>query len=156
MAEKYVFDANEFINLQRRQPIDVYPVVWDAIGALVDKGIIVSSREVYDELLEGKDQLSDWAKQRKECFVSSEVPVQKCVREILQEHRGLVEGGKKKNTADPFIIAIAKINRCTVVTEETPTKSPVAPKIPDVCAAYGIRNIDFVTFLREQNISFSK
>lgn len=25
---KYVFDSNIFINLQRRQPIDIYPSLW--------------------------------------------------------------------------------------------------------------------------------
>ena len=35
---KYVFDSNIFINLQRRQPIDIYPSLWSRIGELMDKG----------------------------------------------------------------------------------------------------------------------
>ena len=54
---KYVFDSNIFINLQRRQPIDIYPSLWSRIGELMDEGTIVSSQEVYDEIMIGGDDL---------------------------------------------------------------------------------------------------
>ena len=47
---KYVFDSNIFINLQRRQPIDIYPSLWSKIGDLMENGTIISSQEVYDEI----------------------------------------------------------------------------------------------------------
>ncbi len=79
---KYVFDSNIFINLQRRQPIDIFPSLWNRIGELMKDGTIISSQEV---------------------------------RAILSSHRGLVEGGSKKNSADPFVIALAKHENCRVV-----------------------------------------
>ena len=108
---KYVFDSNIFINLQRRQPLDVFPSLWD-------------------------------------------IPVQQDVRAILSTHRGLIEGGKKKNSADPFVIALAKQQNCKVVTEEVPTHNMNSPKIPDVCAAYNIECIDFIAFAREEKFAF--
>lgn len=151
---KYVFDTNIFINLQRRQPIDIYPSLWNKIGELMDSGIIISSQEVYDEISIGGDDLEKWAKSRKECFLPSEISVQQSVRDILNEHRGLVEGGSKKNSADPFVIALAKDKRCKVVTEETRTRNFNSPKIPDVCDAYSIDCIDFVGFARESKLNF--
>ena len=50
---KYVFDSNIFINLQRRQPIDIYPSLWSKIGDLMENGTIISSQEVYDEIMIG-------------------------------------------------------------------------------------------------------
>lgn len=151
---KYVFDTNIFIILQRRQPIDIYPSLWNKIGELMADGTIISSQEVYDEIAVGGDDLEKWAKVRKECFLPSEVPIQETVREILQNHRGLVEGGSKKNSADPFVIALARNNRCKVVTEEVRTHNSNAPKIPDVCEAYDIECIDFVGFSREVKFAF--
>ena len=58
---KYVFDSNIFINLQRRQPIDIYPSLWTKIGELMEHGIIISSKEVYDEIMIGGDDLEKWA-----------------------------------------------------------------------------------------------
>lgn len=108
MGDKYVFDANIFINLHQRQPRDIYPSVWNKIDELMANGTIISSREVYDELLRNDDSLSGWAKSRKEYFLPSEIPIQEKVRKILSEHRGLVEGGKKQNNAD---LQVAKTQR---------------------------------------------
>ena len=154
METKYVFDSNVFMNLQQRQPIDVYPSVWEKISELMENGTITSSQEVYEEILVGEDYLTEWAKKRSKCFLPTDEETQKVVRDILLKHRGLVEGGKKKNNADPFVIAVAKINGCTIVSEEIPTKNPDAPKIPDVCSDLGLNCINFVAFSREMKISF--
>ena len=42
---KYVFNSNIFMNLQRRQPIDIYPSLWNKLGELMTSGIIISSQE---------------------------------------------------------------------------------------------------------------
>lgn len=154
MKAKYVFDSNVFMNLQQRQPIDVYPSVWDKISELMEEGTVTSSQEVYEEILVGDDYLSEWAKQRSTRFLLTDEEIQRVVRDILSNHRGLVEGGKKKNNADPFVIALAKINMCTIVSEEIPTNNPNSPKIPDVCSVLGINCINFVDFSREMKISF--
>ena len=151
---QYVFDTNIFINLQRRQPIDIYPSVWEKIGELMRNGTIVSSLEVYDEINVGGDALVAWAKAHQEFFLPSEVTIQQKARTILQTHRGLVEGGKKKNSADPFVIALAQEKQCQVVTEEIRTRSMDSPKIPDVCDVYNIECIDFVGFSRQLKLAF--
>lgn len=76
------------------------------------------------------------------------------VRSILAKYRGLVEGGKKKNNADPFVIAIAKMLKCTVVSEEVRSNNPSSPKIPDVCSGMGINCLNFVDFAREMKLEF--
>lgn len=154
MEAKYVFDSNVFMNLQQRQPVDVYPSVWEKISELMESGIIVSSQEVYEEILAGEDYLSKWAKQRRTCFLPTDEETQKIVRIVLSKHRGLVEGGKKKNNADPFVIAVAQINNCTIVSEEARTNNLNSPKIPDVCSYLGLNCINFVTFSREMKITF--
>ncbi len=151
---KYVFDSNIFINLQRRQPLDIYPSLWNKISEMMTDGIIISSREVYDEISIGGDELEKWAKERKEYFLQSEVTVQYDVRDILKNHRGLVESGKKKNSADPFVIALAKESHCKVVTEEVRSRNANSPKIPDVCDDYNIECLDFVGFARESKLNF--
>lgn len=151
---KYVFDSNIFINLQRRQPIDIYPSLWNKISEMMIDGTIISSQEVYDEISIGGDELEKWARERKDYFLPSDMKVQKGVREILQKHRGLVECGKKKNSADPFVISLAKEKECKVVTEEVRTRNSDSPKIPDVCDDYNIGCLDFVGFAREAKLNF--
>lgn len=154
MTARYVFDSNIFINLERLQPIDVYPSVWNKIGELMDDGTIISSQEVYEEILVGDDYLSTWAKQRQKYFLPTDEKIQIVVRDILSRYRGLVEGGKKRNNADPFVIAVAQLNKCTVVSEEAKSNNSDSPKIADVCEYLGITCINFVTFSREMKITF--
>ena len=151
---QYVFDTNIFITLQRKQPMDTYPIVWEKMGQLMEDGIVISSREVYDEIIPGKDTLAEWVKQRKEYFLPTTTYIQQLTRDILYKHRGLVEGGKKANSADPFVIALARQKNATVVTEEGKNGSLSAPQIPDVCEKEQIDCIDFITFLRRNAVSF--
>jgi hypothetical protein len=148
----YVFDTNILINLQRRQPLDLYPTLWDKLSGLVSNGLIISSREVLDEITTGSDTLVAWAKLHKEAFLPTDEAVQQKARSILAANRGLVEGGKKNNSADPFVIAIAILMKCKVVTEEGKNGNPNAPQIPDVCDKYRILHINFVEFMRETGI----
>ncbi len=150
----YVFDSNVFMDLQRRQPLDLYPSVWERIGALMEEGIIISSREVYEEIQAGNDELAEWVKVRENSFIPSEESIQLIVREILVDYRAMVEGGKKKNTADPFVIAVAKTNHCKVVTSESPAGAQQPPKIPNVCSAMNIECLSFVAFQREMKFAF--
>lgn len=47
--------------------------------------------------------------------------------------RGMVGSG-----ADPFVIALAKARKASVLTDERPSNSLERPKIPDVCKVLGI------------------
>ena len=120
---------------------------------IIDGGIVISCDEVLDELSIGNDSLLQWAKQRKGAFISSGPDIQRMVREILQKYPTLVTGSRKSNGADPFVIALAKLKNCTLVSDETRAGNGQPVKIPNVCEAYGVRLIKFVDFLREVKIS---
>lgn len=150
---KYVLDTNVFINMQRHHPFDVFGSLWTKMADTIDTGTVISCNEVLDELAIGNDSLLQWAKQRNGAFVSSGADVQHIVREILQQHPLLVTGTRKANSADPFVIALAKLKNCTLVSEETRAGAGQPVKIPNVCEAYGVRLIKFVDFLREVRIS---
>lgn len=98
MGDKYVFDANIFINLHQRQPRDIYPSVWNKIDELMANGTIISSREVYDELLRNDDSLSGWAKSRKEYFLPSEIPIRKRFAKFYQSIVDLLRVERNKTT----------------------------------------------------------
>ena len=153
MAPKYVFDTNVFINMQRHHPADVFGSLWQQIGVLIDDKSVISSEEVLDEIKAGDDYLVGWAKARKAAFLQSDELIQRFVRDILSKHGSLVTGYTRPNSADPFVIALAKIRNCTLVTDETRSGPGQPPKIPNVCDEYNVRYIKFVEFLRESKIA---
>ena len=149
---EYVFDTNIFINLKNKYPSDisVFAPLWGKIETLFDSGIIISSDEVIEEIQKGNDDLESWAKAHDNSFYPSDESIQIIVKEILQKFGALVTKPKKPNSADPFIIALAKQKGCTVVTEEG-HGTEINPTIPYVCNSYGIKCIKLMDFLRENH-----
>ena len=148
---KYVFDTNIFINLKNIYPSDIFVGLWHHIESLFENGTIISSDEVAEEIKKGNDELEEWVKARKSSFYPSNEPIQIIVREILGQFSSLVTSPKKPNSADPFLIALAKHMSCTVVTEEK-YGNDHSPKIPYICSFYNVNCIKFFDFLRENNI----
>ena len=74
---------------------------------------------------------------------------------IMDEFPRLVDTKKGKSGADPMVIALAmsKIQRCTVVTEEG-FGSEKSPKIPFVCAQRDLRCINILQLFRDQAWKF--
>ena len=147
---QYVLDTNVFINMQRHSPRDipVFKQLWDKLESLIEDGVVVSSEEVFDELSRGDDTLIEWIKSRKSAFLPSDEQVQLKVREILKRFPDLLTGSKKANTSDPFVIALASILNCVLVSDETRAGKENPAKIPNVCDAFKVSVMKYVEFLR--------
>ena len=115
---------------------------------------IISKQAYFDTLKRYSDEYKEYKKNKKGGFLPSDISIQQRVREILKNHRGLIEGDTKKNSADPFVIALAQDKQYKVVTEEARTRNANSPKIPDVCDAYSIECLNFVGFAREAKLNF--
>ena len=139
--------------MQRHHPLDVFGSLWAKMSDAIDSGIVISCEEVLDELSIGNDDLIKWAKLRNGAFLTSGADIQRIVREILQKYPALVTGTRKANSADPFVIALARQKGYTLVSDEAWAGNGQPIKIPNVCEAYGVRLIRFVDFLREVKIS---
>lgn len=151
---RYSIDTNAIIGGRRRYyPPDVFPSLWDKIDLLVDSGELIATEEVLNELAVVDDEIHDWARNRKQMFVPLDEQIQNAVAQIMSNH-AIVDMQKQKSICDPFVIALAQIKNCTVITYETPTRNPQRPRIPDVCAALGIEHINFLQFIKQQQWRF--
>jgi predicted nucleic acid-binding protein len=149
---KYVLDTNVFISLQRLYPSDIFSGLWKRIEELFENGTAISSDEVFEEIQKGSDELVAWAEKRKEYFYPSDESIQLKVKDILSKYGAMVTSAKKPNAADPFVVALAAQMGCTLVTDEKRSGNERMPKIPNVCDAYGVRCVNFFSFLRELKI----
>ena len=57
MSAIYFVDANEWINLSRHYPKEVFPGLWGNVENLISERRIFSPREVLDEIKRGHDEL---------------------------------------------------------------------------------------------------
>lgn len=139
-------DAGVLIQAKNRYyQFGLVPQFWEFLDAQADIGTIRVSKLVYDEIMNGDDDLSAWCKRRKtRGFCVSPT-------KAVQEHYGKVvahvNGHAKYKShhvaeflkgADGWVIAHAWEGKGIVVTEELTTGSTSKIKIPTVAKAVGV------------------
>ncbi len=127
----------------RSYPRANFPSLWTKIEGLVTQGDLAATELVLGELEKKDDDAFRWAKARKQMFVSIDGAIQTVVSDILSKHERLVDQRKGRSGADPFVIALAELNGCAVVTDEN-VGTEAKPHIPYVC---GVRRIKVLTVL---------
>ncbi len=154
----YVFDTNCFIVLGHYFP-ERFPTFWTNIKECISDGKIISTREVFNELIDkgNKEFLDNWLKENKNIFLTPTSEELTFVKEIfsVQHFQQLVkEKQRLKGTpvADPFVIALAKVKKACVITEESMKKN--AARIPNVCEHFKIDCTNLEGFMKRENWTF--
>ncbi len=123
---------------------------------MIDEGRMIASIEVFYELKKKDDDVFEWAKDRKESmFIEIDDDIQYEMVRIMAAYPRLVDTKTGKSGGDPFVIAQALIGNPyhTIVTEEQGA-SEKSPKIPYVCIQEGIRHINLLRLIEEEDWSF--
>ena len=61
-SNNYIMDSSSLIELNRHNPVDIFPSLWKNMESLISKGLLVAPIEVLNEITERDDQLAKWAK----------------------------------------------------------------------------------------------
>ncbi len=158
----YIIDSCSLIELNIHTPIDIYPSVWKKLEELIRKGLLISPKEVFNEIKQQDDKLFEWAKKQKNFFKEVTLEQLRIVTEILNKYPAIIKVDRRYD-ADPFVIALAvemannkqktlfTIKRI-VVTEEKLMGLKV--KIPLICQDYGIEWINVNDMFRTEGIKF--
>ncbi|MCM5555321.1 DUF4411 family protein [Pleomorphomonas sp. NRK KF1] len=153
----YCIDTSSLLHAWfRAYPPKRFGSLWGALDRLIDEGRLLATIEVLYELKKKDDGLFEWAKFRRELlFREIDDGVQSEVVRIMEAYPKLVDTGKGKSGGDPFVIAqaLAARPRLVVVTQEL-GGSLDKPKIPFVCDQEGIRHIDFLELIEEEDWVF--
>ncbi|MBI4704304.1 MAG: DUF4411 family protein [Deltaproteobacteria bacterium] len=150
-GQTFCIDTSALIDLAHNYPKDVFAPLWAKMEQAVREGRLLAPHEVLEEIKAYKGKQEEprgWARAQAGMFVQLTDEQLSVVGAILATHRELVDHDKTIPDADPFVIALAKAEGGTVVTSERPARLGQRPKIPDVCAAYGVPCLDLVEFFR--------
>ena len=152
---KYSIDTSAILDAWVRGfPPDVMPGLWKQLEELIDNGQLIATEEVLYELEKKEDDAYEWAKNHENVFILTDERIQLAVIEILRDHKKLIDTRKNRSGADPFVIALAKVEGCNVITGEKPTNRRERPHIPDVCRDLGIPCINILQLCRVQKWVF--
>jgi hypothetical protein len=133
---------------EERYPPENFPKFWNLLAREIAGGRIRAPLAVLEETEKKSKELHAWLKARPELFIDYEEDIQLEARAILTQHQRLVMEKRQRYSADPFVIATAKIKRLTIVTEEKPTGNLNRPNIPDVCRDYRLEWISLIQLIR--------
>ncbi|MFA5877382.1 MAG: DUF4411 family protein [Candidatus Paceibacterota bacterium] len=155
--KKYCFDSSVLMMAWRlHYKPKSFSSLWDHLGDMMQAGLIVIPEEVRKEIGAGKDDLILWLKKYKSCIIPIDEPQLKIVAEIVNKYP-LVSQYKKPrpNNADPFIVAVAKLDGRTVVTyERSNGQNNPHPRIPDLCKEHEVECCDLPAFFEKEGITF--
>ena len=161
-SNRYIMDTSSLVELNRHNPIDVFPSVWANLESLVRKGFLVAPLEVLSEIKERDDELAKWAKKNNGLFRQPTEKQIEIVKGILKNYPALVKEDSKYD-ADAWVVALAvemakdaqqtliQIKRI-VVTEERLRGDKI--RIPYVCQKYNIESIGIIEMFRIEGWKF--
>lgn len=131
---------------------DVFEQAWAHFEQAFDKSIIIAPDEVYHELVDADDDLSEWARARKEVFYPLDDLLQDHVRAVMTPFPQAASLPQARY-ADPIVVALARLRGCPVVSQETKkdlASNPTGlPAIPNYCDSVSIRHLRLLRLFRE-------
>lgn len=153
--KRYCLDSNCFILLTNFYRRKTFPAIWGKLDPMIEKGLIASPTEVYFEIANRGDEISQWVKDNKEkIFVELDEQQVAATTEILSKYRRLHDIKKTKFDADPLVVALAYSNKFTVVSNEKRTNiNNGKQNIANVCDVYNIPCITLLDFFDEIGIN---
>jgi hypothetical protein len=130
-----VYRASQFVGL------------WHRMSELVAEGRLVAPMAIYEELQRQDDDLYHWVRQRRSMFIERDMDQLAVTFQIANDFPMLARRHAAAKPGDPWVIALAKVKSYAVVSNEK-TGSKDNPKIPHICARYGIRHLTFTEMVR--------
>jgi predicted nucleic acid-binding protein len=157
----YLLDSDVLIQAKdENYPFDVCPGFWDWLERENAGKRLFSVASVRQELEQGNDELSAWAKKRGDGFF---LPVDERTSGAMAAVAGWVQAGDFRDDAkrkflagaDPWLIAHALAHGHTVVTREVHIEGEKRNvKIPTVCMALNVPYIQALEMLRREGVQF--
>jgi hypothetical protein len=141
----YVMDTSSWLNVDERHDADIS---WPLLIKLIQQQRLVAPAEVIEEV---KVNEAAWARlQAYESALKGALTTGDqyllLAGQIAFAHPGIAGIRSRKTKADPFVIALAKLEGFTVVTNETTRRRPNR-KMPTVCAKQRVACISLATML---------
>lgn len=157
----YWLDANVLIEAKKGPyGFALVPQFWVFLSQQLEQGQVKCPKMVYDELIDGNDDLAGWVKPRREkgmCHHATET-VQECYTTIAN-HVALKfkphHVAEFLMGADGWIIAYAMDGDGVVVTQESDKSKGSKVKIPTVCKVLGVRCMNTYQMLAALGANFA-
>ena len=166
----YLLDANTFISAKNDfYAYDIVPTFWQVLLEKFRSGSVKVIDAVFEELLKGKDNLTDWVReniQKAEDVNGQDYVIQskqdanvienyRIIASMIYRNTQYSDENKQKflSVADPWLVAAASTYGDAVVTFEKLAGADTKKiKIPDICQQMNVQCIDLYEMMRNNQI----
>lgn len=147
---KYVIDSSALFDLKRNYSPIVFKGVWEKFNKLCDEEIVISVREVYNEIKRGSDWLVEWAAQHQKIFLEpTTVEEFILIGELQEKNPSWIDQYSDKPAADPFVIASAITKKLIIIQHELPHRN-----LPRIAKQYGVTYLRLPELFELENWEF--
>ena len=156
----YSFDTSVFMDWQARYyPPDIFISMVTKIEELIAVGQCSAVELVKEEIdAVGTPELRAWMKKHPALFVTLDPLVQVEAANIESKYPDLMDPRSLHQSADAYVVALAKVEGGVVVSQETSAAEKKSAKrthyIPDVCRDLGISCINLLGLMRREHWTF--
>lgn len=147
---KYVIDSSALFDLKRYYSPTIFKGVWDKFNKLCDEEIIISVKEVYNEIKRGSDWLIDWADQYYKIFHEPKTIKEfKLIGHLQEKNPFWIDQYSDKPAADPFVIASAVTKKLIIIQHEQLNRN-----LPKVAKEHGVTCMRLQEFFEAEKWEF--
>jgi hypothetical protein len=156
----YSLDTSFFMDWQARYyPVDVFASLEKKIEGMIAANACRAVQLVREEIdAVATPGLRAWARSHSGLFVPMTAEIQIEGAAIAAKYPDLMDQKAAYESADAYVIALAKLNGGIVVSQETSVqekrKPPKAYYIPDVCRDLGVACINLLGLMRREKWVF--
>lgn len=156
----YSFDTSVLMDWQARYyPPDIFISLVTKIEDLIVVGQCSAVELVKEEIdAVGTPELRAWTKKHPALFVPLDSLVQVEAATIESKYPDLMDPKSLHQSADAYVVALAKVKGGVVVSQETSAAEKKSSKrthyIPDVCRDLGIPCINLLGLMRREHWTF--
>jgi len=156
----YLLDANVFIQAKNlHYGFSFCPAFWDWIIRENQAGKVFSVERVRDEIMEGNDELAQWAAQHSgNLFLALDASVLPAMRQVsawaASQQYTPAAVSLFLQEPDYYLVAQALAGRHVVITHEKPEDSVKRVKIPNVCIGVQVAFMNPFEMLRRERALF--
>ena len=147
----YCIDTSSLIAAwQERYPIENFPSFWNKMDQLISDKRLIAPIEVLNEMKKRSDELHAWLKARPQMFRELDDAMQLEAVRVLTQFPRLVGERKLRTSADPFVVALARVENLSVVTDEKLTGNANRTNIPDVCLSLAMTSMSVLDLIKAE------
>ena len=158
-GNRYCIDTSALIDFSNQFKRTRYETLWQRIERMIQSKELISPLEVYKEIMQSEDKeayLLQWSSKHKRNLFRQVDPEQAALmKRIVKQYPHLAPHEKVPPVfADPFLVALARIEGATVICNERFAKTGAPARVPDVCKSYDVKCVSLEVFMDEKKWKF--